>query len=595
MKKLIKFRNFTLIIVLVMILTLCTPIFSTALADDNGTLKEIVILSINDFHGSLKEEGKNIGMAKLVGLINEYRAKNANTIVVSAGDNYQGSALSNLTYGKPVSAMLKDMGIIASAVGNHEFDWGITRTVEWAEEGGFPFLSANIVDKETQEPVAWAKPYIVTEVNGVKIGFVGLTTVETSYKASYDQVKDYDFLPIKETAEKWAKYLKSGEAPEGKVDVVVALSHVGCNQNSETNEISGEVVDQELYKAEGIDAIIAGHSHNTVAGYVENMPVVQGYKNGRGLSILTLVLDKDNKVTEIKPNIDLTYKHENITEDANAKAQYDKFMLDLSPIMDEVVGSTLIDLPHNRSYKGTTMLGYFISDIIRKNVDAQIGLMNSGGIRCSIDKGNITMGKLYEAMPFDNTVVKIELTGEQLKKNIENGIDNQSIGWVEVAGIKVVYDINKEFGNRVVSMALEDGTKIEDDKYYTVATNDFMATNGDGYDFTNVLSNNDTCVPIRDIVADYLKEKGAIEFSFVQPLVQVDTEETSENYEQIEENETVNEKEPEYIEYIVVYGDCLWRIAQKYKTTYMKIATDNNIANPNLIFVNQLLRIYLTK
>lgn len=500
--------------------------------EGNKNDKEIVIISINDFHGNLAEDaregGKNLGMSKLVAAVNNYKKSNANTVVVSAGDNYQGSAMSNLTYGAPVSEMFKQLDLFVSAVGNHEFDWGINRTEQWAKDGDFTFLAANIVDKTTQEPVKWAKPYEVKEINGVKIGFVGLTTIETAYKTVKERIKNYEFLPVKETAEKWAKYLRSGDAPEGKVDVVIALCHVGSGQDYETKEISGEVIDQELYKAEGIDAILSGHSHQRVAGIVDGMPIVQGYKYGRAIAKLTLKLDDNKKVVEIVPEIDNLYKNKSqLIADPTATTIYDKYKEELSPIMDEKLGKTEIELTHDRSAEGTSVLGYVVCDVIRKNVDAQIGIMNSGGIRCPIAKGDVTMGNLYEVLPFDNTVVKLELTGEQLKKIINNGIDNESIGWVEVAGLKVNYDINREFGDRVIDMYLEDGTKIESDKIYTVAANDFIVGGGDNYDFSQAKSKDDTFVPVRDVIVNYLKEGNVINFEFVQPLVQVESKDTA--------------------------------------------------------------------
>lgn len=500
--------------------------------EGNKNDKEIVILSINDFHGNLAEDaregGKNLGMSKLVAAVNNYKKSNANTVVVSAGDNYQGSAMSNLTYGAPVSEMFKQLDLFVSAVGNHEFDWGINRTEQWAKDGNFTFLAANIVDKTTQEPIKWAKPYEVKEINGVKIGFVGLTTIETAYKTVKERIKNYEFLPVKETAEKWAKYLRSGDAPEGKVDVVIALCHVGSGQDYDTKEISGEVIDQELYKAEGIDAILSGHSHQRVAGIVDGMPIVQGYKYGRAIAKLTLKLDDNKKVVEIVPEIDNLYKNKSqLIADPTATTIYDKYKEELSPIMDEKLGKTEIELTHDRSAEGTSVLGYVVCDVIRKNVDAQIGIMNSGGIRCPIAKGDVTMGKLYEVLPFDNTVVKLELTGEQLKKIINNGIDNESIGWVEVAGLKVEYDISKEFGDRVTEMYLDDGTKIEDDEFYTVAANDFIVGGGDNYDFSNAKSKDDTFVPVRDVIVNYLKEGNVINFEFVQPLVDVNTKDSA--------------------------------------------------------------------
>lgn len=562
----------------------------------NANEKSIQIISINDFHGSLAEEayegGKNLGMSKLVAAVKKYKELNPNTIVVSAGDNYQGSAMSNLTYGAPVSAMFKEMNVEVSAVGNHEFDWGIERIKEWEKDGDFKFLAANIVEKKSGEPVSWADPYYITEVSGVKIAFVGITTKNTAYMAAKDKIKDYEFLDEKETVEKWAKKLKE----EKKADVVIALSHVGCGQDFETKEVSGEAVKNGLAMAEGVDAVIGGHSHEAVEGFVGDMPIVQAYKYGRAIATLTLSLATDGSVEKITPDCELVYNNRSeIIEDPTAKKKYDAYNKELAPILGEVVGKTAMTLSHDRSAEGTSVLGYFVSDIIRKEVDAQIGMMNSGGIRCAIEKGNITVGKLYEVLPFDNTVVKIKLTGEQLKRVVNNGIKNESIGWIEIAGLKVEYDLSKDFGKRVGTMYLEDGTKVEMDKYYTVATNDFMAGNGDMYDFSDVKSMTDTCVPIRDVVTEYLKESGTIKYSFEQPLVagKAKTEDKADKTDKTDKkdkSEKTNSKST-IIVYTVVKGDSLWEIAQKYDTTFDKIAKDNNIKNPSMIYINQVLKI----
>ena len=443
--------------------------------------KVIQVLTFNDFHGNLDEHGKNLGMAKLVSQMNAYKDEYENTIVVSAGDNYQGSAMSNLTYGAPVSAMFKQLDVIASAVGNHEFDWGIERTKKWQRDGGFKFVAANIVDKRTGEPVDWAVPYLVKKIDGVKVGFIGLTTPETAYKTAIDNVKDYEFTDVKETAEKWAKYLRDNN----KADVVIALTHIGSFQDRNSNEISGELIDYDLQHAEGIDAIISGHSHQNVCGVVDGMPIIQAYKYGRCIGRLIVEVDENNKLVSVVPTVEKVYDTiSSIIPDPKAEKAYAKFDKKLSPIMSEVVGSTEIDLPHDRKAPGVSVLGYLVTDILRDSVDAQIGIANSGGIREPLPKGDLTMGQMYTILPFDNTVVTMTLTGEQLKRVLNNGIDNPSIGWVEVCGVTMDVDMSKPFGDRIVKMYLEDGSKIEMDKEYTVSTIDFVFDGGDQYDFS---------------------------------------------------------------------------------------------------------------
>lgn len=476
--------------------------------------KIIDVVSFNDFHGNLAEDtsasGKNLGMSKFVAAINEYKAANPNTVVVSAGDNYQGSAMSNLTYGAPVSEMLKQLGVVASAVGNHEFDWGIDKIAPWAKAGNFDFLASNIYDKKTGEPVSWAKPYKMVTVDGVKIGFVGITTQETAFKTKPEIVAGLEFRDPAAAAKVWAEKLKSGSLPEGKADVVLALTHIGAAQDSKGN-ITGEVVDTGLCNVDSIDAVITSHTHNPVSGYVNNKPVVQAYYAGRSLADLSIVIDKNTgKLKSITPNLDSVYKRKTqITPDTTAQATYNKYYAELQPKLEKVEGYTDTELTHDRYAEGTSLLGQWVTDVMRKAVGVQIGITNGGGLRTSIAAGKITMGNLYEVMPFDNTLVKMNLKGSDLKRVIENGIMNTSVGWVQVSGIKVYYDKDAKAGSRITAMFLEDGTPIDMNKSYSVVTNDFMATGGDQYDFTGAQNVYDTGIPIRDSLASALEALGS--------------------------------------------------------------------------------------
>lgn len=478
-----------------------------------GGDKVIDVVTFNDFHGNLAEDtsasGKNLGMSKFVAAINEYKAANPNTVVVSGGDIYQGSAMSNLTYGEPVSAMLKQLGIVASAVGNHEFDWGIDKIAPWAKDGNFDFLASNIYDKKTGQPVSWAKPYKIVTVDGVKIGFVGLTTQETAFKTKPEIVAGLEFRDPAASAKVWADKLKSGSLPEGKADVVIALTHIGSSQDAKGN-ITGEVVDTGLCNVDSLDAVITAHSHNPVSGYVNNKPVVQAYYAGRSLADLSIVIDKNTgKLKSITPNLDNVYQRKaKITPDTTAQATYNKYYAELQPKLEKLEGYTDTELTHDRYAEGTSILGQWVTDVMRKAVGVQIGITNGGGLRTPIAAGKITMGTLYEVMPFDNTLVKLNLKGSDLKRVIENGIMNTSVGWVQVSGIKVYYDKDAKAGNRITAMFLEDGTPIDMNKSYSVVTNDFMITGGDQYDFTGAQNVYDTGIPIRDSLASALEALG---------------------------------------------------------------------------------------
>ncbi|MCM1992702.1 5'-nucleotidase C-terminal domain-containing protein [Oceanirhabdus seepicola] len=532
----------------------------------------IDILSVNDFHGNVKENGKNIGMAKMVGYINDQKAVNPNTLVVAAGDSYQGTALSNLTFGAPVNEMYKAMGVMASAVGNHEFDWGVDRIAQWSKDGGFPFLAANIYDKETGEPVAWAKPYIIKEVEGKKIAFIGLSTIMTADQTSVENVATLEFKSAAEGAKIWIEYLKAGKAEEGTPDVIVALTHVPAYQDKygddPTLPVTGDEI-EELCAVEGLDAVITGHSHTTVAGYVNGTPVVQAYKNGRSVGKISIQLNDDKSVKAITPSVTKVYEFSNdIIESEDAKASYDKFDKDFEPITSEVIGELEGDLSHGKQMKNVTPLGYWTADLMRKATGVQIGLTNGGGLRIPLKEGKITMGHMYEVMPFDNTLYTMEVTGAHLKALVDHGIEADFMGDGQVAGVKVVYDPTREYEDRIVSITLEDGTPIEMEKTYTLVTNDFLSGNRDKYNFDGAKNRKDTFVPIRDVLVKEFKA-GKVVAPSVEGLFVAKATETEK--------------------YTIKSGDVLWKIAESYGVTYQKLAEMNNIANPHLIFEGDTL------
>lgn len=522
--------------------------------------KEITILTINDYHGSLAPAGSNVGAAKLVDAIKTEKAKNPEgTIIVSAGDNYQGSAMSNMLFGEPVSEVFKEMGLELSAVGNHEFDWGIDKITKWAEDGELTFVVTNIYDIRTNEPVDWAEPFVIIEKMGIKVGFIGLATPETTYKTLKANVVNYEFRDPMEVITEWVPKVKDAGA-----DIIIALTHLGSFQDKEGN-ITGEAA--TISEVDGVDAVISGHTHQRVSGLVNGKPLVQAYKNGRSIGKITFVFDENNKLVSAEPFLDNIYKRpDTLKDDANTLAIYMKYEEELGPVLGKVLGKTTVDLDHDR-WAGAFLLGEWVCDIMRDKAGVQIAMTNGGGLRTNIPAGEITAGILYEVMPFDNTLYTMKLSGADIKANIEHGIMNEDIGWIQISGVKVTYNPDAEAGNRITSMVLEDGTPIEVDNYYTVVTNDFMFTGGDKYNFENSKDGFDTFIPIRDALMDAVEKAGVI-----SPKKQ--------NWLSEEKVSTL---------YVVEAGDSLWKIAQKFGTTMEKIIAGNELADPRLIRPGQEL------
>lgn len=570
-------RKRTIALLLSIFMVLCM-IFSGNASAASEDIKTINVLSFNDYHGQVLEGKKEPGISKFTKAIKDFKDSNKNTIVVAAGDLYQGSAVSNLNEGTPINEMMNNLEVIASAIGNHEFDWGIDKIEKWSKEGNFQWLASNIYDKNTLKPAAFAKPYKIVEVDGVKIGFIGLSTPETAYKTKAAYIKDLEFKDPISSAKEWAQKLKSGELEEGKADIVIALTHLGAFQNKDSKVITGEAAD--FAKASTyVDAVIAAHTHQTVSGKVEQIPVVSAYYNGRAYGRLEIKYNLNTKEAEITPHaVDLIASLSELKEDAEAKAIAEKYEKLSGPKLNEILAVTDKDLAHDK-LSGPSILGEWICEVMAKVTNSQIGITNGGGIRTSLNKGNITMGNLYEVMPFDNTLFTMELTGADIKKVIENGIGNDKIGWVQVSGLKIKYDLDRAFGNRITEMNLMNGTKLNMSKYYKVVTNDFMASNGDEYDFTRGKNKLDTNIPVRDALVNELKackELSLVKKNYLQQGKKI-------------EGPTIPVIPQKSVIYTVKLGDTLYSIGAKYNVDYKEIGEINNIKNFNLIFVGQKL------
>lgn len=506
--------------------------------ESKGKEVEIPILTFNDFHGSLKNSGKDVGASKLVGEVKRVKSEKPNTIVVTGGDIYQGSAMSNLLKGKPVSDMLKEMGVDFSAVGNHEFDWGYEYIPDWAKAGEFEFLASNIYEKETGKPVEWAKPYGIVEREGKKVGFIGLATPETAYKTNPANVAHLEFKDPKEATKTWVSYLENEE----KVDAVVVLSHLGSEQNRETGEITGEIVD--VANVEGVDAIISAHSHQRVEGVVNGVPVIQAYKNGRNLGYVNLKFDEKGDLEVTTKLDDISARKDSLIEDENMKNILAKYEEELGPIMKEKIADLEVNLDHNRD-KGLSPMGATVAEAMRKIAKVDIAITNGGGVRAPLQAGTITVGDLYTILPFDNTLFTMEMKGKDIIKVLEHGIEPDNFGWGQHAGVKVWYTPGAERGKKITSVRLADGTKLEEDKYYTVVTNDFMAVGGDSYDFSAAKNKKDTNLVIRDEIANLWKNEGIKAITDLESLIIAGKDETLEPSKPVEPENPVEPSNPE--------------------------------------------------
>ncbi|MDR2068573.1 MAG: 5'-nucleotidase C-terminal domain-containing protein [Spirochaetaceae bacterium] len=467
-------------------------------AEGSGTAQTVTILAFNDFHGALDESGSetgNPGGAKLVGKIKALKAENPeSTLVLAAGDNYQGSALANLNYGRPVSDLCRLMGVQYSAVGNHEFDWvkGPSQFYfeDWEKDGNFKFLAANIVDRKTGKLADFALPYAITVINGKKIGLIGLITLETPSLVIAANISGLDFTDPSEAAKKYYDFLKKKE----KCDAVIALTHLPSSMQDDT--ISGEAADLARALPE-LDGIISGHSHLVVLGRVNGVPIVQASNNGRYISRLDLQFDRKGKLLAVEPslvNISDASGKASAPVDQEALAIINTYKTELAPLMAQVVGYNDTAL-HTKPEVAEWMCKVLYDYLLRVEGKPFIVTQNDGGVRSGgipLPPGDITMNYMYGLMPFDNSIVVMEVTGKELIAIIERPRE-------ELVSALDYYGLRQENGQYRL---IYDNSPIDPNKTYNLMCNDFMYTGGDRFDFSAGKNARYLGIPLRDALIE---------------------------------------------------------------------------------------------
>jgi len=481
-----------------------TPVVASTMTTD---LVNLQILTINDFHGALMENGKNPGAAKIAHYIKDMKGKNpTGTLILSAGDMFQGSPDSNLLYGKTVVQAMNAIGFDAMTIGNHEFDWGVAILKERLAQSHFPYISANILDKNTGKAIDFLRPYVILQRNGIKIAVIGLTTPETAYKSSPKVMSAYLFADPAKTVNDLIPELKQQGA-----DVIIILCHMSSFIDSQTAEITGEVADL-VKNTHDIDGVISGHSHQIIHGTVNQVPIVQANYFGRAVGTINLLFKKSTKQIIMSSTHTTLLPFNGLIADTQVKAIIDKDQTEIAPIKNVVLGYNVRELSHDRDSQQLSLLGQWTADVMREAAKADIAFQNAGGIRASIPAGNITMGNLYEVFPFDNTLVTVEMTGSQVMKVLHHGIMNSNVNTIQFSGIKVIYD-KTQVDNQPILVTLADGTPLDLTKNYKVATNDFIAAGGDNFTmFKEGNKQTDTYIPLRDIFVTIIKKLKVIDF-----------------------------------------------------------------------------------
>lgn len=464
---------------------------------------DLRILHTNDTHAHLDTVAKRIAAIK--------QSKNESTLLLDAGDVFSGTLYFNQYEGMADLWFMNLAGYDAMTLGNHEFDKGPGALAKFMKDAHFPIVSSNIdfakdadlgplYKDEVGKPASAAAiyPAIVKDVNGQPVGIFGLTTTDTVALSSPG--KDIAFKDYAASAQATVAKLQG----EG-INKIVVLSHLGYSE------------DQKLAKAvAGIDVIVGGHSHTQLdapvvvdRGNGEPTIIVQTGEYGNNLGQLDVTFNDVGVATAWDGKLLSVSKYQ---DDAEAAAKLAEFAVPLEELKKTVIGKTDVALEGNRAVirKQETNLGDLVADGMLAKVKslvklddakAYVAIQNAGGIRASLDKGDITLGGLLTVMPFGNNLTALKMTGQEIIDALENGVSGVDTGegrFPQVSGLRFYYDSKKQpeivdsvtgevkqAGQRIVKVQIKNanGTYSNIDKkaYYIVATNSFMAGGGDFY------------------------------------------------------------------------------------------------------------------
>ncbi|NYE03611.1 2',3'-cyclic-nucleotide 2'-phosphodiesterase/3'-nucleotidase/5'-nucleotidase [Bacillus niacini] len=463
----------------------------------NLSTVKVQLLGLNDLHGQLDTDTKvtRDGQSVLAGsmeytaaAIRQREATNENTLLVNAGDMIGGSPLiSALFQDEPTVEVMESLGMDVGTLGNHEFDEGIAELQRMINGGehpqgkgtkgydgmNFPVIAANAFDKSTGKLVT-GTPYVVKEVGGQKIGFIGVITQETP-----DMIvtKGNENLQITDEAEAIDKY--TAELKAQGIEAIVVLAHNPTNQDGyvdlyDATRIAETVNDE-------VDVIFAAHNHAFNDKVVDNKLIVQAYSYGSAFSDVDLELHPVTGEIIKKEAEVVTVYQANYTADPAVAAIMKKYEDEIAPMKAEVVGNSLTTLakayPSVATEFGDNGLGNLLADGMKAAMNSDFALMNGGGVRAQLDAGEVTFGDLFSIQPFGNVLNKTYLSGADLKEVLNKQITPKGLDF-HISGFKYTYTWdNTAKTGQVVDLFLPNGEKLDPAKEYSVVLNNYMYGN----------------------------------------------------------------------------------------------------------------------
>jgi 5'-nucleotidase len=411
--------------------------------------------------------GQKGGMARIATLVARTRQESPHTLLALAGDTISPSIMSAVLRGEQMIAAWNQLGLDVATFGNHEFDFGPPTLLARMRESRFPWVSSNVLDRATGQPFGGARATHVVERDGVAVGFFGLTVADTPQTSSPGP--GVEFRDPIATARGAVANLRTGRRP-----IVVAVTH----QDMPADERMAREVP-------GIHLVIGGHEHDPLENLVGETLITKAGADGVFVVRIDLQATRDGKVLARQHRfIPITPE---LPEDPAMAALVARYQGRLSEALDVRIGETRVPLDARNAALRTseTNAGNLVTDVMRGRLQADVALMNGGGIRGNqlVPAGALTRRDINALLPFLNVLVMVEVPGKVLLEVLERSVSvypRESGGFLQVSGLSFVFDPARPSGQRVVRVVVG-GEPLDPERRYKLATNSYTAGGGDGY------------------------------------------------------------------------------------------------------------------
>lgn len=461
-------RRFFLALVSAALILGGIPSFAAAPPVERTT--RLTILQINDLEEiSPVEKGKKGGLARVATLRDRIARESPPTLFVLAGDFLSPSTMSSMFQGSHMVATLNAAGLDLATFGNHEFDFGADVTRERMRESRFTWVSANVLDPDTGLPFGGAVSFVLREYGGIRVAFLGLVTPETrSLSKGAAALKFLD--PIQAAKDVVAR------ARRAKADVIVALTH---QDMADDRQLAAAVPE--------IDLILGGHEHVPLDARVGRTLILKTGSDAVSLGRIDVIVTTGRGGRRVESKWELIPVTDEIPDKPEVAAIVKQYESRMAAQLDVIVGAASLPLDTRGDVVRTqeSAVGNLIADLLRAAMQADVALINGGGIRGNavLPPGPLRRRDVLTILPFANKIVKVDVTGEILRAALENGlsqVERTAGRFPQVSGLRYVFDPKRPAGSRLVSVSVG-GQPLDPRASYTLATFDFVLDGGDGY------------------------------------------------------------------------------------------------------------------